>query len=143
MAVDRPKDHAAAIAVLPIETIAVVLDALCVRAMDFVADRIDDDGASDLAADIVRELLYADMEPRGEAGIFDPDHYRATLVELRAPDPYDLGARFDRARAYVDQLDGPPRAMAESYLRSWRGMGAHVPAVAVDQRLVAILRGEE
>lgn len=65
--------HAAAILTLPDETQALVRDALRVRAMDFVADRLDSE-AGDEAADVYRELgryrHWADgVRP------FDPDLY--------------------------------------------------------------------
>lgn len=80
MSGDRPSEHAAALTVLPDETLAIVLDALCVRGMDFVADRISDDGMSDLAADIARELLFGDGDE--PAAIFDPDHHADALRAL-------------------------------------------------------------
>jgi hypothetical protein len=68
-----PDQHAEAIRGLPVETRAVVTDALRVRAMDFVADRVDNDGAADLAADVCRVLMPE--EARDDSNYFSPDHH--------------------------------------------------------------------
>ena len=60
--------HARDINKLPSETRAIVLDALRVRAMDFVGDRLASDGG-DEAADIYRDLAGEDEYT------FDPEHY--------------------------------------------------------------------
>jgi hypothetical protein len=64
-------DHARAIAKLPERTREVVLNAIRVRAMDFVTDRLDDDVMSDDCADIYRATF-----PDADAAMaFDPEHY--------------------------------------------------------------------
>lgn len=66
------RHHAGAIACLPEATRELVIDALRVRAMDFVGDRLNDDGG-DEAADICRALTG-----RGEGDdYFNPDAYRS------------------------------------------------------------------
>jgi hypothetical protein len=67
-----PDQHAEAIRGLPVETRAVVTDALRVRAMDFVADRVDNDGAADLAADVCRVLMPKKLV---NSNYFSPDHH--------------------------------------------------------------------
>jgi hypothetical protein len=65
-------DFARPIASLPHATREIVLDALRVRGMDFVQDRLKlNDGAADLAADIYRHL-----DPGADSnGAFDPNAY--------------------------------------------------------------------
>ncbi len=63
--------HYEAIAALPVHTRDLVIDALRVRAMDFVGDRLNDDNG-DQAADIYR-AFYGSTEERDQP--FDPDRY--------------------------------------------------------------------
>lgn len=76
------ESHAEMLDALPCDTRAIVLDALKVRAMDFVADRINAEGG-DEAADIyrayVRRIKPGDPD---DAMPFDPNRYR--------PDNFDL-----------------------------------------------------
>lgn len=68
----RPEDHANEIMEwLDDETREIVLDALRVRAMDFVNDRLKTDGEGDLAADIYRYAVPWSDEDRA----FDPATY--------------------------------------------------------------------
>jgi hypothetical protein len=64
--------HSQAIRQLPDETREFVVDALRVRAMDFVEQRLQQSGATaDMAADVVRALV-----PNADASdAFDPEAY--------------------------------------------------------------------
>lgn len=67
--------HAKAIQALPPATRALVLDALRVRAMDFVADRLESGpDYSDEAADVYRKLV-PDADKRNA---FDPERFEVT-----------------------------------------------------------------
>lgn len=63
--------HAEAISGLPTATRELVLDALRVRAMDFVSDCIGGDAYADECADVVRRFVDED----DDRAIFDPDMY--------------------------------------------------------------------
>lgn len=67
-----PNTHADAIRTLPPETRNIVIDALCVRAMDFVADGLtQSDAGADQAADIIRQLI----DPFEKRPLFEPAYY--------------------------------------------------------------------
>ncbi len=67
-------EHADQIEALSGDTRDIVLDALRVRAMDFVADRLSEDRMGDYVADIYRRW-FESHEAEMEAQPFNPDTY--------------------------------------------------------------------
>lgn len=73
------QQHAQEIKKLPTATRNLVIDALRVRAMDFVTDRLHSD-LGDMTADVIRELI-----PSADTNmLFDPSLYADPALEAEA-----------------------------------------------------------
>jgi len=112
---DTLRRHAAALGGLPTDTLHIVLDALRVRAMDDVADKLDDDDGADHAADLYRELAEGGerahvrgLDPRrGEA--FDSSRYHEHKVRLKAW----VGKPDEKTRALENAHQSAARLLGE------------------------------